>query len=394
MKKENGWQVKSLSDVADVIAGQSPPSSTYNQQKIGLPFYQGKADFGEKYPSVRIWCSEPTKIALPNDILISVRAPVGPTNICDTEACIGRGLSAIRVKKNSDYRFILYYLRSFENKLVQQGRGSTFAAITQLELKKLPIPLPPLPIQKQIAEILEKADKAKQKRKEANKLTDEFLQSVFIEMFGDPVRNPKGWGVKKIKEIVSIPLKNGAYFTEDKYTNDDNGVEMVHMSDAFYETVRSGGLKKVIVNESEKLKYELKINDILIARRSLNFEGAAKACLVKIEGHPMIYESSFIRIRVDQNIISPIYLFHFLSNKRARKAYISKYVTSSTISGINQTNLAEVALLIPPLSLQGQFAEIVNKTEALKEKQKQSEQELENLFQSLMQRAFKGELVS
>lgn len=169
---------------------------------------------------------------------------------------------------------------------------------------------------------------------------------------------------------------------------------MVHMSDAFYETVRSGGLKKVIVNESEKSKYELKNNDILIARRSLNFEGDAKACLVKIDKHPIIYESSFIRIRVDNNFVSPIYLFQFLSNERAKKAFVSKYITSSTISGINQTNLAEVGVLIPPLILQQQFAEIVNKTEALKEKQKHSEQELENLFQSLMQKAFKGEIIN
>jgi restriction endonuclease S subunit len=97
----NGWQVKTLGEVVDVIAGQSPPSSTYNYIQDGLPFFQGKVDFGTTFPKVRVWCNEPVKIGKPIDILISVRAPVGPTNICDVESCIGRGLSSIRSNENS-----------------------------------------------------------------------------------------------------------------------------------------------------------------------------------------------------------------------------------------------------------------------------------------------------
>ena len=85
-----------LNDVCEVIAGQSPPSSTYNQDGNGVPFFQGKADFGELNPTVRYWCSEPKRLAKPNDILFSLRAPVGPTNVNNIEACIGRGLAAIR----------------------------------------------------------------------------------------------------------------------------------------------------------------------------------------------------------------------------------------------------------------------------------------------------------
>src|SRR5437762_3415954 len=112
-----------LEEVCEIIAGQSPPSENYNQDGRGMPFFQGKADFNDLFPTVRYWCNKPLKIALPNDILLSVRAPVGPTNLCNQESCIGRGLSAIRAGNKVDHRYLLYFFRSIENKLSSQGRG-------------------------------------------------------------------------------------------------------------------------------------------------------------------------------------------------------------------------------------------------------------------------------
>ena len=90
------WSWVKLGDVCEIVMGQSPPSSTYNKEKKGLPFFQGKAEFSELYPEVRKWCSKPKKLAEPLDILVSVRAPVGSTNIVNQKCCIGRGLAALR----------------------------------------------------------------------------------------------------------------------------------------------------------------------------------------------------------------------------------------------------------------------------------------------------------
>jgi len=125
-----GWGWTRLGEVCEIILGQSPPSSTYNSERIGLPFYQGKAEFGEMYPSPVKWCSKPNKIAKKGDILISVRAPVGPTNICLEKCCIGRGLAAIRPLGSIKPSFILYLMRNFEQKLNVKGTGTTFKAIT------------------------------------------------------------------------------------------------------------------------------------------------------------------------------------------------------------------------------------------------------------------------
>ena len=190
-----------LNDVCEIIAGQSPPSSTYNSHGEGLPFFQGKADFGTLYPVTRYWCSKPKKIALPNDILISVRAPVGPTNINSEKSCIGRGLSAIRTTEKIDVKFLYHYLKTIEKQLSNLGSGSTFTAITQKDLQNLQIPLPPLPIQRKIAAVLDKADAIRRRNKAILQKYDQLAQSVFLEMFGDPVKNEKGWDIKKLKEV-------------------------------------------------------------------------------------------------------------------------------------------------------------------------------------------------
>lgn len=147
------WSECTLEVVCQVIMGQSPPSSTYNTDGVGLPFFQGKAEFTDLHPIVKKWCSIPKKIANKNDILLSVRAPVGSTNIADQECAIGRGLAAITYKY--DNMFLWFYLKSIESKLENQGTGTTFKAISGTILKSQKIDLPPLVEQKAIVKKIE-----------------------------------------------------------------------------------------------------------------------------------------------------------------------------------------------------------------------------------------------
>ena len=150
-----GWIYTTLEQISEIILGQSPPSSTYNIDGKGLPFYQGKLEFGETYPTPRKWCTAPKKIAETGDVLISVRAPVGPTNICPEKSCVGRGLSAIRGLGGIEPLFILYLMRTFEDEIAGKGTGTTFNAITGNQLKTFEIPLPPLPEQHRIVAKIE-----------------------------------------------------------------------------------------------------------------------------------------------------------------------------------------------------------------------------------------------
>lgn len=139
--------------------GQSPPSELYNRDGIGLPFLQGNADFGDLHPSPTIYCSKPLKVAKAGDILISVRAPVGEVNTANVDYCIGRGVGAIRAKKDVDSKFLFFYLKSVNSKLDSISGGSTFKAITKNQLEKLEVFLPPITEQKKISLILSTIDK-------------------------------------------------------------------------------------------------------------------------------------------------------------------------------------------------------------------------------------------
>ncbi|RKX38626.1 MAG: restriction endonuclease subunit S, partial [Thermotogae bacterium] len=177
-----GWIWTKLGEVSDIILGQSPPSSTYNTAGRGLPFYQGKLEFGDIYPSPRKWCTSPKKIAEKDDILISVRAPVGPTNICPERSCIGRGLAAIRGLEGISPLFILYLLRNFEDELAGKGTGTTFQAITGNKLKNFEIPLPPLSEQHRIVakieELFTRLDAGVKSLKKAKEQLRWYRQSV------------------------------------------------------------------------------------------------------------------------------------------------------------------------------------------------------------------------
>jgi type I restriction enzyme S subunit len=151
-----GWAWTTLEDTCETIMGQSPPSETYNDERIGLPFYQGKAEFGDLYPTPVKWCSHPGKIAEAGDILISVRAPVGPTNLCREQSCIGRGLAAIRPEAKMGNLYFLHWLRYVEKEWDSKATGTTFKAISGGILRAQEVPLPPLAEQQRIVAEIEK----------------------------------------------------------------------------------------------------------------------------------------------------------------------------------------------------------------------------------------------
>jgi type I restriction enzyme S subunit len=186
-------QSVSLGEVAVVISGQSPPGESYNEAGAGLPFFQGKADFTEIYPIARKWCTAPRKIAEPGDILMSVRAPVGPTNIARERCCIGRGLAAIRPDESVALRdFVHWALRSLEPKLSAKAQGSTFAAIGKRDILSIRIPLPPTDEQRRIVGVLNRAAHIGRLRVRAADRLREFIPALFIKMFGDPITNTLG----------------------------------------------------------------------------------------------------------------------------------------------------------------------------------------------------------
>ena len=136
------WAKGTLSDIADITMGQSPSSSSYNEDGNGTIFFQGRAEFGFRFPTVRLYTTEPKRIACANDTLMSVRAPVGDLNVAHTNCCIGRGLAAIH-SKNNRQSFVLYTMLSLKKQLdVFNGEGTVFGSINRNSLNEMPILIP------------------------------------------------------------------------------------------------------------------------------------------------------------------------------------------------------------------------------------------------------------
>ena len=192
-----------LKDVCKINMGQSPDSSSYNENGEGIPFFQGNADFGERYPVTRVWCNAPTKIAQSEDILISVRAPIGALNYAKEKCCIGRGLAAITPDKSKvSLEFVYWFLKGKNAELKSKGTGSTFKAISKKILEEILIPDVGFDKQHEYAQMLEKIYVIIQTRKQELQKLDELIQSRFVELFGDPVKNPIVWEVEESIESV------------------------------------------------------------------------------------------------------------------------------------------------------------------------------------------------
>lgn len=157
-KIPQGWEIGTLSEIADITMGQSPKGSSYNEEGNGIIFYQGRAEFGNRFPSIRLYTTEPTRIAEINSVLLSVRAPVGDINIAKNTCCIGRGLAAIKSKHGCN-SFILYLLQSLKPLLEQyNGEGTVFGCINRKEIEGLPIIIPKESVINEFEEIVEKID--------------------------------------------------------------------------------------------------------------------------------------------------------------------------------------------------------------------------------------------
>ena len=182
------WEVVKLKDTAEIIAGQSPSSDSYNKIGEGLPFYQGKTDFGDMHPTCTVWCSSPIKIAEKDDILISVRAPVGDVNINSERSCIGRGLCAIRAANDLDNYYLYYYFVKNKNSLDRVAQGSTFLAINTEDLKNYVISKPYKAEQEKMASILSSIDDHINQLKESKDNYTNLKQALMDRLLTGEIR--------------------------------------------------------------------------------------------------------------------------------------------------------------------------------------------------------------
>lgn len=475
MQLPRGWGDIQLCNFNLIIMGQSPPSNTYNTSGKGLPFYQGKTEFGDLYPTPVKYCSAPNRIAKKGDILISVRAPVGPTNLCDTESCIGRGLAAIRPLGGIDSKFILYLLRSKESEIADKGTGTTFKAISRKTLESLDTSLPPLTEQHRIVakieELFSELDNGVAQLQQVQAQLKSYRQSVLKHAFegkltegwrkanpqptsaaellttiqqerqaryqqalkdwqqaviqwteagkrrGAPPGKkptkpktpkelpplteeeiaklpdlPKGWMWVKLDKLI-LSLKNGI----SKKPSEEGTLPILRISSTRPFNVDLTDRRYLDFDPSYD-SYALTNGDLLFTRYNGSRDYVGVCGMVKNLKEKVVYPDKLIRCSViKENRILPSYIEYTANSGASRKFIVDRIRTTAGQSGVSGGDIYAIPIPLCTTEEQHQIVQEIESrlsvAEHLEQTVEESLRQAEVLRQSILQRAFSGQLV-
>lgn len=348
-----------LDQIAEVTMGQSPDSSSYNSVGKGIPFYQGKTEFTDKYigqPST--WCTSPTRIAKENDILMSVRAPVGNVNIATEECCIGRGLSSIRPQNGFNSEFIFEALEQKKEELENKATGSTFKAINKDIVLSIQIPNTSISIQKEYSNFVKQIDKSKFLLQQILEKFELLKKSRFIELIGN-IQNPK-YQLVELNEICEF-IKDGTHqtpiYTEDRV----NGFKFLSSKDVTSQKINWSNIKYIPKELHEQLYAKLspKRGDILLAKNGTT----GVAAVVDSDEIFDIYVSlALLRPKSGVNVS---YLCSALNSEDLKRQF------NSSLKGIGVPNLhlreiKKARIIFPSIDIQNKISSITKQIDKSK----------------------------
>jgi len=375
-----------LPDVAEIIMGQSPPGDTYNEASIGLPFFQGKTEFGEISPTPRKWCNAPKKIAEAGDILISVRAPVGPTNLASTQCCIGRGLAAIRANpKQLDPSYLRFALRHAEPRLASMGQGSTFAAIGRAELGKIEFPLPALVEQHRIVDILSRAEGIVRLRREAETKAADLIPALFLDMFGDPATNSKGWPEHRLGDIAEVVsgVTKGRKFG-DKKTVVVPYLRVANVQEGHIDLTE---LKTIEVLPRDVAQLTLQRGDVVMTEGG-DFDKLGRGALWEQDISDCIHQNHIFRVRLNQSLALPEFFVTYLLSGKTREYFLRCAKRTTNLASINMTQLRGLPVVLPSMDVQHDFIEHFSAMRSIQSQQSAATVKAQGIFDALLAQVF------
>ena len=395
------WEVMQLGDAAELIMGQSPPRNTYNEISDGIPFLQGKAEFGSINPNHIKYTTKPLKIAPEGTVLISVRAPVGDVNIADINYCIGRGLAALCLRDGENL-FLFYILNFLKPEIEKEGTGSTFKAINKSKLQEFKIPLPPLPEQHRIASVLSAVQDAKEKTGAVIAAAKSLKKSLMRHLFtygpvpagaaeSVPLTEteiglvPEGWDVVRLGEVIG-----GTQYGLSMRGNQQGQYPILRMSNLIDGRVNTSDLQYVDLDEASFNKFRLNGGDILFNRTN-SFELVGKTALFCV-CDDFVFASYLIRVVPDTAMLVPEYLNYYLNwdtSQTRLKTLASRGVSQSNI---NATKLKGFSIPLPPLPTQQKIASILSTVDQKIEAEENKKKALDELFRSLLHNLMTGKI--
>ena len=385
-----------LNDICDISGGYAFKSTSFRE--CGIPIIRigdisdNKINISETTAYINENIEKHKKFIISKgDILIALSgATTGKFGIYDYDepALLNQRVAKLFPKKDVLNKYLYHYMNKLQDIIYNKALGCAQPNISPREIGELEIYLPNISEQKKIVEILDKAQILIYKRKEQIKYLDELVKSKFIEMFGDPAFNPKEWNIKSFDEVFNISSSSRIlksewktegtipfYRVRDMVFLSENGVanNEFFVSEEFYESLQ---------NEKGTPQY----GDIMVSATS-----TIGKCYIVKPGEKFYYKDADI-LRFRKKVeLAPEYFIHFMKTSFAVNQ-IERTFGITTVPHFTIVNSKKINMIYPPIELQNKFADFVKQVDKLKFAMEKSLKELENNFNSLMQKAFKGEL--
>jgi type I restriction enzyme S subunit len=301
----------------------------------------------------------------------------------DFPFCMGAdGVKVLRPKIDADVKYLYYYLRQLH--ITDAGYSRHFKYLKQAE-----VVLPPLEEQKRITDILDRAEALRAKRRAALDQLDELTQSIFIDMFGDPITNPKEWEIYSIGALLT-DVTNG--LTRRRKESDEGTDIVLRLRDIRDGWIDFSDINRISLSHQESSRYKVSVDDLLFIRVNGNPDYVGRCALFEGFSESVYFNDHIMRVKTDQSKVNGKFLAYMLNGTRGKREIALHRKTSAGQHTINQDGLSKIEIPLPPLKIQQKFAFRIASIEKLKSTHKTSLAELDELFASLQYRAFRGEL--
>lgn len=350
------WEEKRFSDIATVVMGQSPASSSYNEIGDGIPFLQGNRTFGMRYPKIDTYTTEPKKIVQANSILMSVRAPVGDINLAPKELCIGRGLCSIESKIGTN-KFLVYLLKFNLPRLKSTENGTTFTAINSDDIRNLKVSIPSYEEQNKIANILSTYDDLIENNNKRIKLLEQMAENLYKEWFvrfrfpeyeNAEFENgfPKDWTIKRMQEFCYVT--DG---THNSPKSVDIGIPLITgkcISNGFIDFNISYNISSS-EHESIKKRSGLKSGDIIFS----NIGTVGNCCIVDYDRE---FSVKNVIIFKPKTMVETSYLYYWLTSSIMQEIF-STQTNGASQQFVGLNFMRRYKLIVPSNDVLENFAD-------------------------------------
>lgn len=323
-----------------------------------------------------------TRMLPVGSVLVSSRAPIGLVAVVGKELCTNQGFKSLVPGPDVHSGYLYHCMKAHADRLAVLGNGATFKEVSKSVVENFEIPLPKMAKQRRIAAILDKADSLRRKRQRAIRLANDFLRAVFIDMFGDPDRNPKGFPVGTVRDLVA----SANYGTSEKANETSGRLPILRMNNITY----AGGwdlssLKYVDLDERTQDKYMAVKGDLLFNRT--NSKELVGKTAVYDRDEPMAIAGYLVRVRMNEHG-NPHYVSGYLNSAHGKTTLQGRAKSIVGMANINAQEMQDIPLLLPPVALQEKYALIVQSTNERLKKFHTFSQEADALHAALSQSFF------